>query len=546
MMCISRCDVCLPVNSLVIKMSSPPRRLGWSHGFNRYVSPEEERRARRRRRHEEDDETYDDEETHDDEEEDEEQREREIQEARARHELFLLHHTWNWQRGVIGRDEEREFLAIRDQFAGILRQARGEEEEFQRLFADQAPQQQQPVVLQQVQPMVPARARGRPRAANAVRDNSGVIARRMRWTFTLRGNYPNGQPWQQLPRGIAYMSFQLERGSFSNLHASAQQVAEQQGLHVQGYLEADPVLYPNGLTSDEIARILGVRPNDFSYLKPSYMGRDNNQRYTNKQRTRVENNPHVLGARAPRDDEDPGAEERFPPDEGGRDVQQDRMEMMEMTRMGAPKKNTAAETWQNITDLARQGLSAQQIAMMFPREGAVYFAGIQRTVSLYNKNKFQWRENLKVYVLWGPTRTGKSYRVNKWFGPINNGRKMATKNSAKDYNDTLEEDTETYFFDEFEGKEGVDPSLAEIRKVCDIYPYLLNKKFGGCYAGYTTVVFCSNKNPFEWYPRDELAAREALWARFTKVWHVTSKDQYLEGWPGNPEEQNKVKVEVVE
>lgn len=122
----------------------------------------------------------------------------------------------------------------------------------------------------------------------------------------------------------------------------------------------------------------------------------------------------------------------------------------------------------------------------------------------------------KVFVLYGPTGTGKSHRAWNYAG-LDAYPKSSTSIFWDGY-----QGQEKVVIDEFRGKIGIEHLLTWFDK----YPVCVQSKFGGCVLNAKVIVVTSNLHPNDWFPDLDDTTKEALMRRLT-VFHVESQDEEI-------------------
>jgi len=120
----------------------------------------------------------------------------------------------------------------------------------------------------------------------------------------------------------------------------------------------------------------------------------------------------------------------------------------------------------------------------------------------------------KVYVLYGPTGTGKSHRA--WQAA---GLDAYPKSSTSIYWDGYQ-GQEVVVMDEFRGRIGIEHLLTWFDK----YPISVQNKFGGCVLNAKKIFVTSNIHPNDWFPDLDETTKAALLRRL-KVFEVLSQEQ---------------------
>lgn len=156
-----------------------------------------------------------------------------------------------------------------------------------------------------------------------------------------------------------------------------------------------------------------------------------------------------------------------------------------------------------------------------------YWSGAQRMLSA--RARLDGRANPRgapqVTVLWGPTGTGKSARA--WAKapeayPIN---QPATNNQPIWWDGYYGQ--RVVIFDDFRSQVRFSTLLTWL----DRYTVRIDYRGGSTELRANRFIITSNVPPEEWYPNLSQAQKEPLMRRLTKIIHVTSIDQEIEGFP---------------
>lgn len=123
----------------------------------------------------------------------------------------------------------------------------------------------------------------------------------------------------------------------------------------------------------------------------------------------------------------------------------------------------------------------------------------------------------KVFVLYGPTGTGKSHRA--W---AHAGLDAYPKSSTSIYWDGYQ-GQEMVVMDEFRGKIGIEHLLTWFDK----YPVCVQNKFGGCVLNAKTIIITSNLHPKDWFPDLDETTIQALLRRLT-IFFVESQTEEID------------------
>lgn len=338
------------------------------------------------------------------------------------------------------------------------------------------PQRQLPLNL--------VRQRQRQEPRGRVRGLNGHLNHARSWVFTLRlsedpqaTNYVGTYRMPSLADVVArfgnvmlappgsppvYITYQLERGNnndplFGNHY------------HIQGYIEFD-----NSVNALEIVNMMewnNFFDMDDIYLAPRQYSQHAAALYTHKDATcvKAENGDPVL-----------------------------RVEEGQMRNQG--------NNFQQIQGMIAAGAQFNEVAAQFPREALVMASGISKMIMERLKQQPNSYRNVKVFVFWGDSRTGKSRKVYEL-----EGEKVYTKSDDTLYFDGYDSERhEALLLDECVGNF----RHTQLLRWLDGQPHLVNQKFGGCWANWKRVYITSNLAPNRWYPNLDKRTTNALYKRY--------------------------------
>lgn len=166
-----------------------------------------------------------------------------------------------------------------------------------------------------------------------------------------------------------------------------------------------------------------------------------------------------------------------------------------------------------VGDLLRRGFSIHSVATEYPGTFIQYHRGFGALVEELKEAKVEERE---VYILWGPTGTGKSHRA--W-----------TK-----YPDAYPLDTfkwwdgyrghETVICDEFQS---IQIPITSFLRICDKWKCRLPIKGGYTNKKWKRLILTSNTSPHHWgWDGGATESQmDAFWRRITACYHVTDQHQ---------------------
>lgn len=376
----------------------------------------------------------------------------------------------------------------------------------------QQPQQQPQQPVQQPGPQAPQVRGNRQQVRRAleeprgrIRGQNGHLLQSVSWVFTLRLSQvpqsinfvdPNGRnqndyvipPLQAIqarfnnvfnaPRGHppVYISYQLELGNNGDPMFGDH-------YHLQGYIE-----FEDAVTATEIVEMMGFNDQDPAgwwnwdmadiYLAPRIWSQQAAQQYTHKEDTVVT--------------EDDG--------EGG--------EFIRLRVEEGQMRNQQGNVWEDMVRMVNNGANYDEICDAYPRHALIAASGLTKKIlERLKRNPPAWRD-VKVYIFWGDTRTGKTRKVYELEG----------------YDRVYSKTDDSTNFD------GYDPNKHKVLLLDESYgnyphgkflhwlqghPHLLNQKFGGCWANWEKVYITSNVAPRLWYGgKIPVSQQKALYKRY--------------------------------
>jgi RNA helicase len=354
-----------------------------------------------------------------------------------------------------------------------------------------------------------------------IRNGLGNLRTAKNWIFTLRLTESfrlNGQPWpntiiwgvdaqtglEGLERGsyvisslddinrvnqvgiaLKFISYQMEFGQCGTL---------EDNYHYQGYLEfAEKV---SALQIVAIMLWLNWRMDDI-YLAPRKWTQEAAIAYTVKDETCV-----------------------LVPNEDGQLVPCVRVQEGERH---APDAINAAG---RIRGIILAGGSFDDVAQEFPGEALRMANGICQQIVNHRKSIVPPMREVKVFVRWGQTGTGKTYGVFQKEGMSRVYKKPLKEAWWDGYDDRRHR---VVLIDEFTNnndKINIDDMLQWL----DNYPIWLQQRYAGTYGTYDTLYITSNLPPSRWFPKISQYHREALLRRLlsggiTKFYRDTPADR---------------------
>jgi hypothetical protein len=269
---------------------------------------------------------------------------------------------------------------------------------------------------------------------------------------------------------LAFISYQLEQGRG--------QVGDD-GYHFQGYLS-----FQDKINARDILALIfpGVDPKEI-YLAPRFGDVNSAIEYTQKDQTAVE-------IRQP-----DGRAAFFRIQEGVRPVQ--------------GTQNLIETVFQRIHD----GADLNDIIRDYPMMWARHHGAIKDCLTQFRLAEPQQWRNVKVYVYWGGTGTGKTSKVYQDYGYESVFRKPTKDIYCDGYRRKVHH---VFLLDEFMG-ETQHIKLDDLLVWCDGHPVWLPQKFSGVYKDWETVVITSNKEPSKWFAQNSKNAKENIKALFRRL-----------------------------
>lgn len=159
-------------------------------------------------------------------------------------------------------------------------------------------------------------------------------------------------------------------------------------------------------------------------------------------------------------------------------------------------------------------LSLNEIARKHPVEWIKFHAGLLDLHSRVIPPPPAIRD-ITVSILWGNSGTGKTHRVRTSYPGcclIQAGRDPFASYQTQ----------ETIFFDEFNYEKW---TIQQMNLYLDKWPLELDCRYKNKHAYWTKVFICANSTPYNWWPLEHQALREAFWRRCTHIQEITSIEQ---------------------
>ncbi|AUM61705.1 Rep [uncultured virus] len=283
-----------------------------------------------------------------------------------------------------------------------------------------------------------------------------------RWMFTF---FPttDARP-NALPDGAEYMIFQEERGH------------QQDHLHLQGY-----VRFKTRKTFKQVQKIFatcGLKDAHLGFAKKPELACI---RYCSKKDTQV-STPTEFGSR-----------EEHAGEQGHR------------------------SDLDAVASALKAGTSYAKVCLQFPEQAIKYSHGIRELANCQRMEqwKHQWREAITVTVLFGPTDTGKSWRVRSA-----EKEELYTVDPGRGPFDHYQQEP-AILFDEFGTGEHFPVNF--MKRCLERYPQKLDCRYGDNYAAWTRVYIISNDPPQTWWFAATLVDKQAFWRRVTQVQEVLKR-----------------------
>ena len=292
---------------------------------------------------------------------------------------------------------------------------------------------------------------------------------RIQARFNNPFNAPRGHP-------PVYISYQLELGENGDPAFGGEH------YHYQGYIE-----FEQPVTANEIVEMMGINDQDHEgwwnwdmediYLAPRVWSQQAAQQYTHKQDTVVT--------------EDDGE---------GNEMIRHRIEEGQM-------RNQQGNVYEHMNQMINNGANYNDLVDAYPRQALMAASGLTKKIMERLKaNPPAWRD-VKVYIFWGDTRTGKTRKVYDLEGLEN----IYSKTDDSLYFDGYDpQKHKVLLLDESYGNYPHSKLLHWLQG----YPHLLNQKFGGCWANWDKVYITSNVPPRLWYSKIPDSQQKALYKRY--------------------------------
>lgn len=155
-------------------------------------------------------------------------------------------------------------------------------------------------------------------------------------------------------------------------------------------------------------------------------------------------------------------------------------------------------------DMLDKGASLGEVARAHAADFVRYHRGFQAYADATRPLPPLSRD-VTVYVLWGPTGTGKTHRT------LNKFPEIYSVKPGRDPWGMYRQET-AIFFDEYDWEKW---PLQEMNRYLDKWRCMLDARYADKYAMWTTVIIAANTNPSSWYPQAPQLLLDALRRRMT-------------------------------
>lgn len=348
-------------------------------------------------------------------------------------------------------------------------------------------------VLVPVPPAAPAAAAG-VHVPRRLLDANGRPVRNIRWVVVVhvpQGENPLHFIPNRLPQGVQFMAGQLETG------------AREEGLHWQLYIEAvdrismvQLISQMDGRLAQEDAETGGTGINmrrweRHARFDVAYATQQANINYVHKDETYT----------TLQDEDGNVIHTRF--------------------QMGEPRREQAPQQAQRVLAAVQAGATMEQVMMEFPGYYGAHPNGVAamfRAVTPASEER-----EVKVHVLWGPTGTGKTYRVHQYYRE-HPSEELYIKHDRNDIFDGYT-GQDGILFDDFSSESQY--KITDMLRWLDRYPQQLNVRYTCAAKKWKDVWITSNHHPFEghgqWWPKATKQHIDAMRRRIPDdcIHHIT-------------------------
>ena len=295
-------------------------------------------------------------------------------------------------------------------------------------------------------------------ASKKPRQRPGKYAR---WCFTLN-NPPDGFRLPDCP-DVAYAISSLERGKEGT-------------VHLQGYVR---FVARKRLTQ---LKSLWRSPMERAHWEPTKGTEQQNKEYCSKPET------HIAGPWELKP-------ENFKAEEG---------------------KQGRRSDLEDVVKSCKEHKSLFTIAEESPEAFIKYPTGIKTLHQLIGRDqkpKSEPRE-IEVFILWGPTSTGKTHRVRTAFPGVYNV--VPGRGPWDQY-----EGQQEILFDEFDCSKW---PIRDMNRYCDKWPCKLDCRYADNFAAWSKVFICANDPPTSWWQEEGPKPRNAFLRRITQIQKVLKRE----------------------
>ena len=295
------------------------------------------------------------------------------------------------------------------------------------------------------------------------RHGNGRVVYSSNWCFTLWRHEP-----PQLVEGIRYICAQPERATNpSEDNATG-------GFHWQGYLETD-----SRISLIMLRKLTGWNNAHFEVRRGT---QHQAVQYTKKDETAVKNAD--------------GTSRWF--------------------EAGTAAPPDAVGVWADIAHMIKNGATAAQVASKHVAQACRSINGIAATIAAIKVPPP--RRNVRVFMLYGPTRTGKTHSCFDLHDNLPEGQNKGIYikfEGGQPLNFDGYTDQAMVIFDEFiaDTSPTARYTIPQLNPIMDKYPLLLNVKNSTVHAMFDIVIFCTNIHPSKMYTRADPEVRKAFFAR---------------------------------
>lgn len=152
----------------------------------------------------------------------------------------------------------------------------------------------------------------------------------------------------------------------------------------------------------------------------------------------------------------------------------------------------------------KAGATLKDIIINHPSVAMKYPAGLKMAMEELAEEP-EFNPNLKVYVYWGNSGTGKSHQAY-----CKNDRKEVYRLTKKEWVSTFFNGYRKHkilLLDDFDGSW---MKFTDFKTLCDGYATKVNLKGRWVYSGWDTIIITSNHSPAEWYKNATVSKQEKI------------------------------------